>query len=237
MSRQGWLLARRDGKRAYYAVTERGRRRILSLSPRIYEPVVEWDGRWRLLSYTVGEAQRECRERLRKELSVLGWAPLSASIWISPADTVAAAREAAQSTSTLDAIHLFCGEYSGPLSDRELLERCWDVSKLAAAYREFIECYQPRLARERERNDLSNEAAFVDRMWLVYDYRKFTYLDPGLPSELLPAHWPGTTAAALFREYYAAIDSKSQCYFNRCVAAGNGAREKCVEASRPCPSA
>jgi phenylacetic acid degradation operon negative regulatory protein len=38
-------------------------------------------------------------------------------------------------------------------------------------------------------------------------------LDPGLPSELVPAHWPGTTAAALFRDYYAALDGKSQRYF------------------------
>ena len=42
------------------------------------------------------------------------------------------------------------------------------------------------------------------------------YLDPGLPSVLLPAHWPGTAAAAIFREYYAALDAKSQRYFNLC---------------------
>ena len=30
-----------------------------SLSPRIYGPVIEWDGRWRLLTYAIGEARRE----------------------------------------------------------------------------------------------------------------------------------------------------------------------------------
>ena len=50
MTRQGWLVARRDGNRAFYMVTARGRRRIEELSPRIYGPVIEWDGRWRLLS-------------------------------------------------------------------------------------------------------------------------------------------------------------------------------------------
>src|ERR1700722_7723156 len=34
MSRQGWLVASREGNRAYYAVTPRGRRRIEELSPR-----------------------------------------------------------------------------------------------------------------------------------------------------------------------------------------------------------
>jgi phenylacetic acid degradation operon negative regulatory protein len=217
MARQGWLVARRHGIRAFYSVTERGRRRIEELSPRIYGPVVEWDGRWRLLSYAIGEAHRQRRERLRKELSALGWAQLSPSTWISPSDTLVAAREAARATGTLDAVNIFSSEYRGPLSDRELLERCWNVTEIASAYRGFIEHYEPRLARERDRENLSDEAALIERLWLVHDYRKFAYIDPGLPSELLPAHWPGTAAAALFREYYAVLDGKSQRYFHLCA--------------------
>ncbi|HEY6450754.1 MAG TPA: PaaX family transcriptional regulator C-terminal domain-containing protein [Candidatus Cybelea sp.] len=219
MARQGWLVARREGNRAFYSVTERGRRRIEELTPRIYGPVIEWDGRWRLLSYAIGEAHRQRRERLRKELSALGWAALSPSTWISPSDTLVAARDAARATRTLDAVNLFTSEYRGPLSDRDLLERCWNVAEIASAYRAFLDRYEPHLRRERERNDLTDEEALVERLWLVHDYRKFVYLDPGLPSELLPAHWPGTAAAALFREYYAAIDVKSQRYFHLCTQA------------------
>jgi len=222
MARQGWLVAHRNGNRAFYRVTERGRRRIEELSPRIYGPVIEWDGRWRLLVYAIGEAHRKQRERLRKELSALGWAQLSPSAWISPSDTLSAARDAAEATSTLDGVNLFTSEYRGPLSDRGLLERCWDVSEIAAAYRSFIAQYAPSLERERERGELTDERALVERLWLVHDYRKFAYLDPGLPSELLPAHWPGTAAAALFREYYAAIDAKSQRYFHLCASGANG---------------
>jgi phenylacetic acid degradation operon negative regulatory protein len=222
MARQGWLIARRQRNRAFYRVTERGRRRIEELSPRIYGPVIEWDGRWRLLTYAIGEAHRKRREQLRRELSALGWAQLSPTTWISPSDTLVAAREAARATGTLDALNLFTSEYRGPLSDRALLERCWNIAEIAAAYGSFIERYEPRLRRERKHNDLADEAAFVERLWLVHDYRKFAYVDPGLPSELLPAHWPGTSAAALFREYYAALDAKSQRYFHRCTEGANG---------------
>jgi len=218
MSRQGWLVARREHNRALYAVTPRGRRRIRELEPRIYGPVIEWDGRWRLLSYAIGEGRRRKREQLRKELSALGWAMLSPSTWISPSDTLSAAREAARTTLTLDAVHFFTSEYRGPLSDRELLERCWNIPAIASAYRDFIARYAPRLERERTHADLTDEAALVERLWLVHDYRKFAYLDPGLPSELLPAHWPGTAAAALFRECYSAIEVKSQRYFHLCTA-------------------
>jgi phenylacetic acid degradation operon negative regulatory protein len=213
MSRQGWLVAHRSGHRAFYAVTERGRRRIEGLSPRIYGPVVEWDGRWRMLTYSVAEAQRDRRDRLRKELTVLGWAPLSASTWLSPRDAMDEIREVAQSAGLHENIDLFVADYAGPRTDRELLIRCWDLDAIASAYREFIHRYEPRLVQEREHASLSEEQAFVERLWLVHDYRKFTYVDPGLPSTLLPAHWPGTTAAALFREYYAAIDRKSLKFF------------------------
>ncbi|MBV8491107.1 MAG: GntR family transcriptional regulator [Candidatus Eremiobacteraeota bacterium] len=239
MARQGWLDTTKRGNRAYYAVTSRGRRRIEELSPRIYGPVVEWDGLWRVLSYTIDEGHRERRDRLRKELSVLGWAPLAASTWISPADSLRAARAAAEGAGVAGAVHFFAAEYRGPLSDRELLHACWDIEAIAAAYRDFIERYEPRVARIRSADGaIDEERAFVDRLWLVHDYRKFAYLDPGLPSELLPAHWPGTRAAALFREYHAALLGPSTRYFRRCVDAAGaadgpvGAR---VEPATPCP--
>jgi phenylacetic acid degradation operon negative regulatory protein len=218
MSRQGWLQGARRGSRAYYTVTPRGRRRIDELSPRIYGPVIEWDGKWRLLSYSVSESHRDARDRLRRELDALGWAALSPATWISPANTLEAAREAAESAGALEDVALFLGEHRGPAADRELVERCWDLPGIAGAYAEFIDRYRPRLAALRHSPAaLTDEAAFVERLWLVHDYRKFAYADPGLPSELVPAHWPGTTAAAVFREYYAAIGPKSQRYFRRIV--------------------
>jgi phenylacetic acid degradation operon negative regulatory protein len=215
LARQGWLVAARRGNRAFYAVTERGRRRIEELNPRIYGPVIEWDGRWRMLTYTVEESRRERRDRLRKELAVLGWAPLSASVWISPSDSLPAARSAAESAGASDAVHLFLGEYRGPLGDRELVARCWDLAEIAQAYHEFIDRYAAQLERERDTRGLSDEEAFVDRLWLVHDYRRFAYIDPGLPSELVPAHWPGTTAAAIFREYYELLKMKSLRYLSQ----------------------
>ncbi len=215
MSRQGWLAARRSGNRAFYAVTERGLRRIESLSPRIYGPIVEWDGRWRLLTYSISEANRERRDRLRKDLSLLGWAPISSSTWLSPRDAITEVREVLEANGTIANVDLFVADYAGPHRDRELLNKCWDLEAIAGAYRDFIRVYEPRLVREREASALHDEDAFVERLWLVHDFRKFAYVDPGLPSTLLPAHWPGTTAAALFRGYYAAIDRKSLRFFSK----------------------
>jgi phenylacetic acid degradation operon negative regulatory protein len=216
MARQGWLTARRDGKRAYYMVTPLGRRRIDELSPRIYGPVIEWDGNWRLLAVTADV--RDARVRLRQELRVLGWAPLSPAIWISPADSLPSAAEAAERYGVAGEAHLFLGTYEGPLSDRALVERCWDLPAIASAYERFIERYRPRLGRELAEGSAGDPAAFAERLWLVHDFRKFAYLDPGLPSELVPAHWPGTIAAGIFREYYAVLAPKAQHFLTRTAA-------------------
>ncbi|HTU70826.1 MAG TPA: PaaX family transcriptional regulator C-terminal domain-containing protein [Candidatus Baltobacteraceae bacterium] len=213
MSRQGWLRAQKLGNRSNYAVTERGRRRIEELSPRIYGPLVAWDGRWRLLTYSIAESRRAGRDRLRKELALLGWAPLSSSTWISPHDALEAVREAAQNAGVDADIDLFVCDFAGPGNDRELLQRCWDLDAIAAAYDDFIAAYAPRLEREERETKLTDRGAFVERLWLVHDYRKLTYVDPGLPASLLPAHWPGTRAAAIFREYYRRIEQKSRRFF------------------------
>jgi phenylacetic acid degradation operon negative regulatory protein len=215
MARQGWLRARRNGKRAYYAVTDRGRRRIEELSPRIYGPVIEWDGTWRLLAGTIDG--REARVRLRQELRVLGWAPLSPAVWISPTDSLRSAAEAAERYGASRDAHLFVGAYEGPLSDRELVERCWDLPAVGQAYEQFIATYRPQLERELRTGAAGYRAAFAERLWLVHDFRKFAYLDPGLPSELVPAHWPGTIAAGIFREYYALLAHKAQRFLTETV--------------------
>ncbi len=219
MTRQGWLEAERHGTRAYYHVTQRGADRIASLSPRIYGPVIEWDGRWRLLAYGVPERQRERRDRLRKDLAVLGWASLAASVWISPSNSLSAARAAAESNLLGEEVALFEGHYRGPRSDRELVEHCWNLPAIASAYDEFNRVYRPRVESERAEHQLSDEEAFVERLWLVHDYRKFTYIDPGLPSTLLPAGWPGTFAAATFREYHRALHRKAARFFAKATQA------------------
>ena len=215
LARQGWLRAERSGNRAFYSVTERGRRRIEELSPRIYGPLVDWDGLWRMLVYSIDERLRDRRDRLRKELAVLGWAPLATATWISPNGDLAAVAAAAREAEASESIAIFESSHRGPDTDAALVARCWDLPGIAAAYQRFTELYRPRLNAERSEHRFGEREAFVERLWLVHDYRKFTYVDPALPSVLLPAHWPGSVAAAIFREYYALLHDRSNRFFDR----------------------
>ena len=199
MSRQGWMRGRKVGNRSYYAMTERGLERVESVSPRIYSPPqAEWDGHWRMVAYVIPESLRDARDRFRKDLTVVGFAPRGPSLWLSPRDVLDAARESAASHDVLEYTDFFIAQSRGPRSDRDVIATCWDTARIAAAYREFIAEYEPRWTRQHA-HTLDDAQAFVEREWLVHDYRKFIYVDPGLPLALLPADWPANPASQLFR--------------------------------------
>jgi phenylacetic acid degradation operon negative regulatory protein len=214
MSRSGWITGRKLGNKSYYAITERGRARVDRVSPRIYQPPeTAWDGKWRMLAYTIPEASRDARDRLRKDLAVLGFASLGTALWLSPRDALDAARDAAAANDVLAHVDTFVAQSNGPHDDRDLIARCWDLSSIAATYRAFIDDYGARLEALRRDSPRSDAEAFVDREWLVHDFRKFVYVDPGLPLALLPADWPAVRASAIFRETYEHVRPGSVRFF------------------------
>ena len=219
MSRQGWLESARVGSRSYYSVTARGKRRVDEVSKRIYvAPQDGWDGCWRMLSYTIPEAQRDLRDRLRKDLTVLGLGPLSASLWISPRDLLDAVIDTIRANGLEERVDFFVADYKGPQADAELVRKCWDLDAIARAYEDFIAQYAAAPGAMRDVD------AFVTRIWLVHDFRKFAYLDPGLPQRLLPRGWPGARAGELFRDYYAALRPGAVRFFESVFSAPEAAK-------------
>jgi phenylacetic acid degradation operon negative regulatory protein len=209
MTRRGWLSRRRRGRRAFYALTPAGALRLEQGVRRVYRTGTEpWDGRWRLFTYAVPEERRAARDRLRRELAWLGLGPLSRSTWVTTRDLAPVLRELSAARGLDGAVAVFDARNLGPADDRALAERCWDLGAIAARYRRFITTGQPRAAslrRRLRRGRLPDAACFAEKIWLVHEYRKFLFVDPGLPDELLPRGRPDRDAAALFRRTYAML--------------------------------
>lgn len=209
MARQGWLRPRRVGRRAFYALTQAGALRIEQGVRRVYRPRPEpWDRRWRLLTYVIPEGRRADRDRLRRELVWLGLGPLSRSAWITPRDLAPVLRALVASRGLRGEVALFEARHLGPDGDRALVRRCWDLDAIAARYRAFIAGARPRadaLRRRLREGRLPDAACFAEKIRLVHEYRKFLFVDPGLPAGLLPPGWPGREAARLFRATYALL--------------------------------
>ena len=71
------------------------------------------------------------------------------------------------------------------------------------------------------------EAVFRAQTLLVHEWRRFPFLDPELPDDMLPARWPRGRAHALFHERHAAWDDTARAWFatlERGGEASGGAR-------------
>jgi phenylacetic acid degradation operon negative regulatory protein len=199
LRREGWLTARREGRETSYSLTAASWRMLDEGRDRIFRRAREpWDGQWHMVIYQVPETERALREQLRRRLAWLGFGPLSPSVWMSPHDRTEQVRAefAAHSPVRLD---IFRSRSAGEDADRDIAGRAWDLAGLDRDYRDLLKRYEPRLDAYR-RGDLDDQAALVERMRLVYDYRHFPFRDPDLPPGLLPGDWSGRRAHEVFLE-------------------------------------
>jgi phenylacetic acid degradation operon negative regulatory protein len=220
LGRQGWLRATTWEKQSFYALTDMGRERVEEAAPRIFTPHVgKWDGEWTILTYSLPEKLRPFRDRLRRELTWLGFGPLLPSVWISPRPIVELTlRHLAQRQ--LDSfVHLFRARHVSSLAYSELVQGCWNLKTVQRQYAKFTRHWEPAWREFQARFNAGDPPAesvcFASKMRLLHEYGKFLHIDPGLPSELLPASWPGTTAWQVFRECHLLLAERALNFFER----------------------
>lgn len=230
MSKQGWVEARKEGNKSYYYLTERGIRRMDEAAERIFKlRPAEWDGRWRMFLYTIPEEKRHIRDELRKELVWSGFGSSSASLWLSPNHLEEQVKWLIDKYEINDYVHFFVADYKGPHENHALVNECWDLNEISNRYREFIKMYSERYVIDRskiEKGKMSDGDCFVERAKLVHEYRKFLFIDPGLPSQLLPDEWPGEHAAMLFSDYYKTLAKPASRFFEEVFREGNELKNK-----------
>jgi phenylacetic acid degradation operon negative regulatory protein len=212
LRREGWLAVRRDGRESVCVLTQPAWELLDEGRARIFERAAgPWDGRWHMVIYSVPESARSARDRLRKRLAWLGFGPLSASVWLSPHDRVAALRAGVPADSGIR-LDVFRAGSEGAAADREIAARAWELEALDRDYRELLARYRPRLADFR--GGLPARQALVVRTELMHDYRRFPFRDPDLPPELLPEGWSGRAAHEVFLEAHGLLRAQAEAYLD-----------------------
>jgi phenylacetic acid degradation operon negative regulatory protein len=204
----GLIRAERVGRLARWHLTDPGRRLLTEGAERIYSFGVRptrWDGRWLVLSVAVPESQRELRHRLRTRMSWAGFGGLAPNLWVSPnTDREAEAKQLLDELGLAATTLSFTGEFGGIGSEQSLVEQAWNLSDLAARYHDFVaEFARPRPV----------PSALPAQVRLVHEWRRFPFLDPQLPAELLPPQWIGARAATVFHDRHAAWHDDAQAQF------------------------
>ncbi len=223
MSRKGWLKGRRVGNKSYYSLTPTSIDLLEEGAQRIFQPRSDvWGGQWYLLVYSIPEKERHLRHRLRKRLAWLGFGSLGNATWISPRDRRKEVEGIVNSLGIRGHVEIFCAEHFGFASDQELVERCWNLGELNRAYAAFIAKYEPDFLdykrRVAEGDGLEPSGCFVRRFMLVHEYRSFPYVDPNLPSQLLPEDWLGDKATQLFQEYHGLLTPEANAFVDGVLA-------------------
>ncbi len=225
-SGDGWLTAERHGRRARMSLAGPTAELLRAGAQRIYSfgEGWEWDGRWLVLVLRVPEQRRDVRHQLRSRLAWAGLGSLGGGVWLTPhtereAELATAIREepAADATSFVAGL----GSMGSP---RSVAAAAWDFEGVSRHYAEFVDAF----ARVRA---TSPEACFRMQTLLVHAWRKFPFLDPDLPPELLPPRWPRERAHQLFLDRHARWQPAARDYFEARESAPDDAAAPSTDAA------
>ncbi|MGN6130229.1 MAG: PaaX family transcriptional regulator [Nocardioidaceae bacterium] len=214
---EGLLTSTRHGRRVLWELTGSGADLLEEGTRRIYGFMRErrpWDGRWLVLTVAIPETQRQLRHRLRTRLTWLGLGSTTSGLWVTPAadkahDVHAVVRELGLEKQAF----AWIGPASGIGDESRLLAAAWDLADVEDRYLDFLSAFEARRA------DTPAEA-FVAQVEMVQEWRRFPFLDPDLPGELLDHDWPGPRAAAAFHDRHERWHRPAQAEWQRMDTAG-----------------
>jgi phenylacetic acid degradation operon negative regulatory protein len=196
LKQRGVLEPHRSGGAAGYALSARGRDILAEGDQRIFDrPRARLADGWVLAVFSVPEPQRRRRHELRTRLTWLGFGTVANGVWIAPAHLAAETAGVLERCGLAGYVTLFRADYQafGDLAGQ--VGRWWDLDRLQEAYQVFLDAAGPAAARL---DDAGPAAAFADYVRALTAWRRLPFLDPGLPTELLPAGWNGLRADQAF---------------------------------------
>jgi phenylacetic acid degradation operon negative regulatory protein len=214
MVRQGWLEPLRLESGPGYGLTPRAVRRLDEAAARIYRTTrLNWNGRFDLIIMD-NLPSRSIRSRVSANLAFLGYGTIGDRTWLAPRahpEVDPLLRDAGVHYDRFSASRV-----AGADGKTSLVARAWDLPALAAAYEQFVADLTPLVSVAPARGD--DQEAYRARFRLVHAWRTFLFRDPQLPPALLPASWPGVTAAAFFDRHAARLRPAADRFVDRCLS-------------------
>lgn len=204
----GWLVSQRLGRRSLMKISDETTHVLSSGYPRIYRFGEDWrwTGKWLVVIVRVPESKREVRDRLRTQMAWAGFGSLGGGVWVSPhldRDEEVSSLDDGQSVALLSLI----AEGARIGSADDIVNRAWDLNLVGDHYHSFLSDFAK--LQPTEPADV-----FAALTAMVHAWRKFPFIDPDLPQELLPPGWPRTEARELFSDRHARWTAAATEYFD-----------------------
>lgn len=224
LAKDDWLTATQIGRRSYYSLTDSGRHRTEAAHRRLYGPIHRsWDGEWCIVSTATAGLDAEQREALRRQLTWMGFGSMAPTVLTHPSPDYDGLRELLQDMGLSDKVVVMrSASLSPPAALRRLVQNCWDLDKLSAAYAVFLDHFRPFWRALENAEDPDPQSCFVIRILLMHEYRRLMLRDPMLPDELLPADWSGTASRVLCRNLYRLVRDPAEQHLMRVLETAEG---------------
>jgi phenylacetic acid degradation operon negative regulatory protein len=202
---EGWLRARREGRRSYYALTAKGAKRFESAYSHIYTaPQQAWDGQWTIVLTPRNGDSSSDRMELKRELEWAGFASPTAGLLIHPTVTADEVRTLVERYDLREHVVVMRGrtvEELGIEHGNAMLSRWWDLGAAENRYEQFLSRFEPLIER-LDAGSITPLQAFLVQTLMIHSFRRASLQDPRLPLAMLPSDWIGMRAFGLCRQIY-----------------------------------
>src|SRR5215207_4112434 len=145
LKRRGVIAAERRGGAAGYRLTAHGVAILEAGDARIFERPRSDAPEWLLVLFSVPEAQRALRHRLRTRLAWLGLGSVGSAVWIGPAHVEPEVRLLVDELGVAEHVELFRAEHAGFEPLAAAVASWWDLESIGGEYRSYLEAWTPRL--------------------------------------------------------------------------------------------
>ncbi len=229
LAERNWLKKDKVGRRTRWTLTPELQGLLEEGAARIYGFGLEapaWDGQWLLLTASVPERDRKVRYQLTSGLNWAGFGSLGQGWWISTRPEREGEADRVLNESGVKNVHSFTATHGSMGDPIQLAERAWNLSAVQAQYELFLQqasdlqqatdLQQANQLQQADGLSSSSDSQQAHALiQLLHSWRRFPFLDPDLPPELLPTDWPGHQAALRYHELNQLWSPKAHQWWNK----------------------
>jgi phenylacetic acid degradation operon negative regulatory protein len=209
----------RAGRTVSYRLTPTSERVLREARGRVFaqDPFAPQGTGWTLVTYSVPEAQRAVRHRVRAQLTWAGFGLLRDGLWIAPGevDVTEVLGEVRDDDHVAHGdleLAAFRAQEVPGFSVARSVRTAWHLDRIRSRHVEF----QRRWADRTPGGDPTT--ALSDLTALVADWLDLLRAVPRLPAEHLSADWPGARSVALFHRLHTGLSAPARAELGRRLA-------------------
>jgi phenylacetic acid degradation operon negative regulatory protein len=225
LAKEGWLVAKRQGRRSVYSLTPNGMLQFQRAYKRVYsDQYRQWDGSWTLVCMPPKRDASPVWAKLGHELEWEGFGRIAPNVFGHPSPGLGALRELLDSLQLSNRVFVLSArslDVFATLPLTKLIDESWDLQSLEKGYHEFTRRFAP-FGNSHPAPKLTRSESFIVRTLMIHWFRRVTLHDPQIPAEMLPDQWPGHFAYELCHRIYQMIYRDAEDFLAQTVNASGG---------------